>query len=134
MIRGIASRIQARPRGDSGAFPYNTFTVRKSRDSGTRTEYVKRREAIADNEGYLYPHFTIQAYVEKWVEGPLLSLGIARTSDIIYKIEAWQIDGCPVRDDIYVRGNKDGQSDFYVLEWTPDIIKYQFGLTEPPGK
>ena len=38
VIRGIPSCVQARPVGYYGAFPYNTFTVRRSRNSGSSTK------------------------------------------------------------------------------------------------
>lgn len=60
VIRGIASRVQF------GGSSFNTFTIRYRRDSGARTEYSKRREALLNREkGYLYPHLTIQAYVSE---------------------------------------------------------------------
>jgi hypothetical protein len=78
-IRGIASRIQ---QGDKA---WNTFTIRMTRDSGADTEYKKRRIAIKTGE-YIFPYFTIQAYVKTWA-GPMLSVGVAKTTDIIEFIE-----------------------------------------------
>jgi hypothetical protein len=76
VIRGIASRVQYSNR------PYNTFTIRYRRDSGARTEYSKRREALLNREkGYLYPHLTIQAYVSNDAK-TLLDAAIICTSDL----------------------------------------------------
>lgn len=78
-MRGIASRIQ---KGDK---IWNTFTVRMARDSGAKTEFEKRSIAIKTGR-YIYPYLTIQAYVRTW-DGPVLSIGMAKTSDIIEFIE-----------------------------------------------
>lgn len=78
-MRGIASRIQ------KGWKAWNTFTIRMSRDSGAKTEYEKRETAIETGK-YIYPHLTVQAYVEAW-EGPVLSIGMALTCDIIIFIQ-----------------------------------------------
>jgi hypothetical protein len=76
-MRGIASRVQETDD------PWNTFTVRMSRDSGAITEFEKRKLAIQDcDRGWIFPAITVQAYVAT-KEGPILSCGIARTSDII---------------------------------------------------
>ena len=45
-IRGVAIRIQY---GQA----WDTFTIRKSRESGARTEYLKRKESIEKNSVYL---------------------------------------------------------------------------------
>lgn len=81
-MRGIASRIQECNTGRT----YDTFTIRKSRDSGAETEYKKRLNAVYSKSGWLYPFLTVQAYV-KTKTGPVLSIGMARTSDIIGFIE-----------------------------------------------
>lgn len=73
-IRGIASRIQWAEE------PWNTFTVRYSRDSGAETEYGKRKRDIAADKGWLYPHLTIQAYIN---EGKLLSAAVVQTTALI---------------------------------------------------
>ena len=84
-VRGIASRVQICPPIYK---PYNTFTVRKSRDSGTETEYTKRLRAIRTNDGWLYPHLTVQAYVTSEQEGQLLSFAVAQTKSLIEHIES----------------------------------------------
>lgn len=78
-LRGIASRIQI---GD-----YRTFTVRMTRDSGGKTEYEKRLQAITSERGWLYPEITVQAYSANKENGPILSIGVARTNDIMKFIE-----------------------------------------------
>ena len=74
-MRGIASRIQ------QGNKAWNTFTVRMFRMSGALTEYDKRSIAIETGK-YIYPDLTIQSYIKTW-SGPILSIGMARTADII---------------------------------------------------
>lgn len=86
-MRGIASRVQR-----ANGRPFDTFTVRKSRDSGVLTEYDKRRRAIDNQDGWLYPEFAVHAYVkaargEPMRGKPLLSAAAARTRDIIYCID-----------------------------------------------
>lgn len=72
---GIASRIQV------GNKAWNTFTIRMKRDSGATTEYEKRLMAVEYGK-YVYPYFTIQAYIKTW-GGPIMSVGISPTSEII---------------------------------------------------
>lgn len=73
-MRGVASRVQV-------GSAWNTFTIRKSRTSGAATEFKKRATAITTGR-WLYPIITIQAYLVTW-EGPVRSIGVARTADII---------------------------------------------------
>lgn len=79
-IQGIASRIQFINH------PWNSFTIRKSRTSGAKTEYEKRVYAIETGD-WLYPTITIQAYITSRTNGELLSVGIAKTNDIFKAIE-----------------------------------------------
>jgi hypothetical protein len=74
-MRGIASRVQY-------GHDWRTFTVRMSRDSGAKTEYQKRFEAIHTARGWIYPAITVHAYAETQI-GPIISIGIARTADVI---------------------------------------------------
>ena len=70
----IASRIQWNKN-------YKTFTIRYERITGAKTEFEKRIEAI--QKGYLYPNFTMQAYIN---ETPLQILSWASIkTDIFYK-------------------------------------------------
>lgn len=73
-LRGIASRRQIGPTA------WDTFTIRRSLASGNPTEYQKRKAALEDNSGYLYPHLTVQAYMDN---GRLLSVGVAETRAVI---------------------------------------------------
>lgn len=70
--RGIASRVQ---RGN-----FDTFTIRYQRDSGSTTEYEKRKEAI-DTGKFIYPYLTCHAYVNAKTE-KLLSVGLVKTVDL----------------------------------------------------
>jgi len=80
-VRGIASRVQFTNK------QWNTFTVRKYRKSGYKTEYQKRLEAINSNGKYIYPYLTCQAYVSL-DQSHLLSCGVARTKDIFHEVES----------------------------------------------
>src|SRR5262245_3311530 len=85
-VAGIASRIQPRIGIDGkvawNKAPYNTFTVRTKRDNGALTELDKRRAAVQSDGKFLYPHITVQSYLERW-EGPLLSVAAIRTKHLI---------------------------------------------------
>lgn len=100
-IRGIALRVQTSP------FSFRTFTIRKSRESGAKTEYEKRKLAIEKN--YLYPYLTFQAYVKHSNEP--IEWAIAKTEDIIKMIDNGK---CTVR---HTNPDKIGQAEFYVVSW-----------------
>lgn len=78
-VRGVASRVQWTDK------PWNTFTVRYSRDSGAKTEYEKRKLDIESDAGWLYPHITVQAYIagSKASGGELLSVAVIKTKSLI---------------------------------------------------
>lgn len=86
-IRGIANRIQW------GKKAWDTFTIRKHRHTQTKTEYVKRKEAINSGGSLLYPYYTIQSYISERRTGELLSTAIAKTDDIIKMCDSghWQV-------------------------------------------
>jgi hypothetical protein len=44
---------------------YRTFTIRYKRKSGSETEFSKRIKAINGDQGFLFPHLTVQAYLDK---------------------------------------------------------------------
>lgn len=98
--RGIASRVQF------GSIDWGTFTIRKSRDSGARTEFDKRKEAI-ESDMFVYPHVTVHAYVDG---DNLLSAGIAKTKNIFDAISKCD---CIIR--------KTTNAYFYVIEFC-DVI------------
>jgi len=108
IVRGVASRVQyvCNLSFDS---PPDTFTIRKERESGAKTEFEKRLHAI--RKGGLYPHWTTQAYIDR-PKGELLSLGRIRTKDLIEHIE----EGSEENDDYYVV-NPPGEASFYAVSW-----------------
>lgn len=97
-MRGIASRIQP-------GRNWRTFTIRKERESGVKTEYEKRKHAI-DNE-FLYPAITYQAYVGE--HG--VSIGIVHTKALIDCIENGVCSERRTGD------AQHGQATFYVVAW-----------------
>ena len=99
--RGIAWRAQPAEK------PYNTFTIRKSRDTGTTTEFEKRKSAIENNA--LYPHYVVQAYYNSNKE--LTSIGISTTKDVIDCIEKGYYRT------LHTHADKIGQAEFYVVSW-----------------
>lgn len=99
--RGIASRIQVNNKS------WDTFTVRKHRQTGSQTEYEKRKRAIESD--WLYPYYTLQAYIDK--NDNLLSLAITKTKDLISYIDNGQAQTRHTRD------NQIGQASFYIIQW-----------------
>ncbi len=103
LIYGVASRIQVTQR------PFNTFTVRKSRDSGAITEYEKRRASIGT--GYMYPRITDQAYVSAPTGGRLLSMAVCLTEELI----RYCTDGHAFTR--HTGAGQRGGAEFYVCNW-----------------
>lgn len=111
-IRGIASRIQF-----NCSKSWNTFTIRKSKLSGAKTEYQKRKEAIEND--WLYPYWVIQGYLDK--NGSLLSFALARTKDVIKMIDNGFCE---------TNVNPDGTV-FYVVYWeNMKDLKYKIYIYE----
>lgn len=78
VMRGIASRVQWGPRN------WRTFTIRKSRPTGTETEFAKRLYALDNlDQGWLLPSLTMQAYLtEPRRAGRLLGAAVIHTRDL----------------------------------------------------
>jgi hypothetical protein len=75
-IRGLASRVQ-------WGHDHYSFSIRTALPSGKETEYQKRLRAIENaEEGLLYPHLTIQAYLDR-KGGKLLSAAAIKTVELI---------------------------------------------------
>lgn len=96
---GVASRIQ---HGTN----YRSFTIRKSRENNARTEFEKRKFAIA--HGGVYPYLTLQAYIDKDM---VMGLGLAKTTDIIAFIESGNAE------ENHTGERQIGQAGFYVCKW-----------------
>lgn len=75
-IQSIAARVQF-----GGTF--STFTIRKERSSGSKTEFEKRIYAIKN--GYHFPTHTLQAYFIDRKNFEILNFAIIRTVDL-YKL------------------------------------------------
>lgn len=108
LVWGIASRMQEI---DTARFsrPFNTFTVRKARASGVKTEYEKRQHAI--KHGGVYPYLTMQGYVDKRT-GEIMSLAIAKTTDIMEFVESGKAETR------HTGASQAGQAEFYVVHWS----------------
>lgn len=78
-LRGLALRNQ------DSKYSFNSFTIRYSRKSNTKTEYEKRKETLEEfkNKGFLYPYYTIQAYID-YNTHKVSSIGIVET-EFLYK-------------------------------------------------
>lgn len=77
-IYGVATRVQ----WDQN---WGTFTIMYKRDSGTKTEYEKRKEQI--ESGALYPAFTLQMYCDRNEDFSPISIGVCKTKDLFDYIE-----------------------------------------------
>lgn len=88
--------------------PFNSFTIRRERESGSMTEFEKRKISVKNNG--IYPYYTIQAFYDQKFKN-LLSLGIAKTTDILECIDKglW--------DEDETGKNKVGQAKFYIVWW-----------------
>ena len=88
--------------------PYNSFTIRKKRESGAMTEYEKRKYSI--DHLSLYPRYTAQAFYSR-SNNKMLSLAIAHTTDIIECIsKGLYTEDKTSRKEI-------GQAEFYTVWW-----------------
>jgi len=123
-IRGIASRVQECPYPYR---PYNTFTIRKNRDSGTKTEYEKRKQAIDSNNGWIFPHLTVQSYVSAKRNGELRSFGVAKTADIINLIDQYNDDG---QSSPFVYTKRTTNAEFYVVDWRINVCQITWPTIE----
>ena len=102
VIWGLASRFQV---GKS----WETFTIRKERESGASTEYDKRKKAIEKNG--VYPYLTVHGYVSDDGLEVIKSMAIARTKDIFECIDA---DLCSTN---HTSKRQVGQAGFFVVKW-----------------
>jgi hypothetical protein len=72
-LQGIAARIQ-------WGYNWRTFTIRKTRYTGTKTEFEKRIEQI--DKGYIFPAFTLQGYFDSRQNNDLLGIAIIKTKNL----------------------------------------------------
>lgn len=124
-IRGLASRVQW------GA-ARRTFTIRTRSQGGGETELEKRARAIANQEnGHLFPHLTVQAYLDK-KQGNLLCAAVIKTTDLIGRATFLQ-KHMKHNNNLYgYQDNADG-SQFMYIAWdylsnqkcAPEIIQNQ---------
>lgn len=117
-IRGLASRVQW---GEKR----NTFTIRTRSKGGGETELEKRVRAIENKDnGHLYPHLTIQAYLNE-KKGKLLSAAVIKTEDLI-TLAAFLKNNMKYNKNYYgTMDNEDG-SQFIYIHWDY-ILNYHKG-------
>jgi hypothetical protein len=117
-MRGIASRVQW------GAC-HHSFTIRTKLPSGMETEFHKRLRAIqSKDEGHLYPHLTIQAYLSER-EGALLAAAVVKTQDLIENAAVLVDNREKIRPMPDLYGfvlNPDG-TEFLYMKW--DYLKFK---------
>jgi len=109
-MRGLASRVQTHR-------DWSTFTVRHSRPSGVDTELQKRRESI--NEGYLYPYWTLQAYVPN---GSLENVARCQTEDLIEYIDTGK------RGEHYTDRSSPSGEQFFTVHWADFGRRYSIDI------
>lgn len=102
--RGVGCRLQP----DTSNVKYRTFTIRKERESGAKTEFEKRKFAIAN--GGLYPYLTMHGYIDTQNDR-IDRMAIAKTSEIIDYCEKG------LADVQHTRSYQIGQASFYVIDW-----------------
>ena len=105
-IRGIASRCFNANK--DWRKEWASFTIRLSRGTKNKTEYLKLVESL--EEGWLYPYWTIQAYINHESKR-LVAFAIAKTEDVLDMIEKGK---CEERKTKHL---KTGESSFYVIKW-----------------
>ena len=94
--RGIASRVQNNNNEQyRGRSNWRTFTIRYKRNTGAKTEYEKRMEAIMTGR-FIYPYLTCQAYFDF---GELVGCGVARTVDVF---DAVNLENTNKSDNIFL--------------------------------
>lgn len=87
---------------------YNTFTMRKSRDTGASTEYEKRLKAIQDKA--VYPHYVVQTFADK-TTNEILSLALTTTESLLDYI-------AKEKPTVKHTGKaQTGQASFFVIDW-----------------
>lgn len=105
LSRGVGCRIQEDKNFNRR---YETFTIRGERDSGAKTEFEKRKLAIAS--GGLYPYLTMHAYIDEETGG-IDRMAFARTDEIIKYCESGQATW------IHTRPEQVGQASFWAIDW-----------------
>jgi hypothetical protein len=142
-IRGIASRVQYVHQPDP-----DSFTIRYRRSNGAETEYAKRTRAIREaDEGYLFPHWTVQAFVTK-KRDRLLSVAAIKTV-ALFAYTARALDykrltaaarattsselGLDARSMTYFKKTREKDATFIVVPWRClDRVRWDFlGCAEP---
>lgn len=121
-MRGIASRVQ-------WGVCHHSFTIRTRRPSGSETEFHKRLRAIqSQDEGHLFPHLTIQAYLQER-RGALTAAAVIRTQDLIQAAAVLVDKRARLRPNPDLYGfvsNPDG-TEFLYMKWS--YLRYK-GLLE----
>lgn len=99
-VRGVASRIQY-------GKVWNTFTIRKSRESGVTTEFEKISKAIEDDN--MRSFYTVHAYVN---HNNIEAMAICLTKSLFQLIRDGKFTVKKTNPD------QKGQAEFYVVKWS----------------
>lgn len=102
-IKSVASRVQR----CSPSKPWNTFTIRATRNTGAKTEWEKRCNSIQNNDS-IYPMLTMQSYVS-CLNDSFESAAIIKTIDLYeYAIAERE----------RLKTKRTSNALFYVVEWS----------------
>lgn len=114
-MRGLASRVQW---GEAR----RTFTIRTRSKGRGETELEKRARAIENREnGHLFPHLTVQAYLDQR-GGKLLSAAVIKTTDLISRAMFLKANMKHKRNWFGYQDNDDG-SQFMYIAWVYLLFK-----------
>lgn len=111
---GFSWRDQPVVKGSNTQKRWDTFTVRKTRETGAKTEFEKRKWAIENEEPY--PHYWVHSYHDKDTN-EILSLALSTTEDVIDYVDVYNPPTKWTHDD------KDGLAEFYIVPWKEMIAK-----------
>lgn len=125
-MAGIAVRIQWRSRSGKD---YKTFTIRRRLRSGRPTEYHKRVTAIFGCGDYLFPMWTVQAYLDD-VGGRILSYGIVPTRTLFEYILAREHDAHWLER--HVNRARDGGQEFLYVAFSDLGVECSYRDMEQP--
>ena len=92
-IRGIASRVQWPKDWNGEPGWWETFTVRKQRATGTKTEWEKRKDALSGARGFIKPALLVQAYIRPPRREESLTYVCMCNADDLYALATDEMEG-----------------------------------------
>lgn len=125
-VQSIASRCQWTNINPNK--PYDSFTIRLSRDTGSKTEFAKRVEAMDSGE-FLFPFYTCQAYFYGPKPKLLISAGVIKTRDLFeYLLNQDYLHHRRTTNATFIFANWSDVRDFYHIDIIRPSIDNQYSL------